>query len=540
MKRIINKQIWKTFLVLAIFGCLASCQPAEEIKKITIVSTNDFHGQIESNVHKDLGHRQYGGFNWLLGYYKAVRAENPEGTLILDGGDLWQGTILSNLTMGKAVIDLYNQAGYDAVAIGNHEFDFGPGESGTQDLRFVLKQRLQEAKFPMLGANVIKIEDRQPLEMPNFKPYVMLEKKGIKIGIIGLASPSTAVTTAPKHILDLEFTDGASAVHKYSKLLREQGASAIILLTHQGATWNTETKQWEGEVVDLVKQVAGEVDLVIGGHTHTVISERINGVPVMSAGYYGRSFTRSDMTFVSRGQQNKLVKTDMEGPTFFVHQSTSDAPPTYHGQTIIPDTSFDAKFAEYSEQIKKLKEKPFGLAAKDFSRDGTDNQVGHLVTDALMEVASNADMAVTNRGSLRSNLPAGQITFGHIYKVMPFDNEAVTVQLRGEQLVRAFEHGFKDGNWPLEVSGIKIFVKKDAPEGQRVQKVLLKDGSEMLSDKVYTVVTNDFLYDRGDGFNAISEGPKTNLSIKVRDLLSDYVRDHSPITPDNQPRIVIE
>ncbi len=537
MKNMVRKLSLVLFLSASFVS--AACNSNARPTRLTIISTNDFHGHMDAASDSDLGQRSHGGFGWMLGYFKTVRQDNPTGVILLDGGDLWQGTLLSNMTKGEAVIALYNAAGYDAVALGNHEFDFGAGDEGSSDLRHVLKSRLKEAKFPMLAANVLTVEDRKPLELPNFKPYTIIERQGVKVGIIGLATPSTKETTLAKNIKDLTFTDPASAVHRYSKILRQEGAKVVIVLTHLGATWDEKKQAWSGELVDLIKEIRGEVDLAVGAHTHTIISERIFDVPVMSAGFYGRSFTRADILLDKNGT---ILATNLEGPTFFFHKSTSSAPPTYRGRPVYRDDSFDATYEKYYKKVAEIVNKEYGETTAEISNHGEyDTPMGHVAADAMLAAsAGEADIAMTNRGGLRTSLPAGKITYGDIFKVIPFDNEMVIVTVTGEQLVSAWEHGLNSYYWPLEIGGITVYFEKSSTGNCRVTKAILQDGRQLDRNAMYRVATNDFLYGGGDGYGYFNGGVAKNTNLALRTVLADYLAKNSPITAAKEPRYVVE
>ncbi len=526
---------------LAALLFLWACNTAPEPVRVSIISTNDFHGRIDGGSDSDLGYRAHGGFGWILGYFNAVRQDNPDGVILVDGGDLWQGTLLSNMTKGQAVIDLYNTAGYDAVALGNHEFDFGNGGGESSDLRHVLKERLKEAHFPMLAANVITIEDRKPLELPNFKPYTIIERKGVKVGIIGLATPNTRQTTLTKNIKDLDFTEPAAAVMRYSAILRQKGAQAVVVLTHLGATWDKEKQEWSGELVDLIKEVGSEIDLAVGAHTHTIISERINGVPMMSAGFYGRSFTRADLLIDSRKKgRDALLGVELEGATFFFRKSTSEAPPTYHGRPVKRDSSFDAKYAEYYKKVAAIVDEVYGEVPVEISREGDyDTPMGRLVADALLAAAPKADLAMTNRGGVRTGLNAGKITYGDIFKVIPFDNELMVVNLSGQQIITALEHGLNTYYWPLEIAGIIVIFDKSPGGDSRVKKIILRDGSLLAPASSYRVATNDFLFGGGDGYGAFTGGSGEHTNIPLREALARYLRSHSPIVAPEEARYIV-
>src|SRR4051812_25517663 len=273
---------------------------------LTIVGTNDLHGWLMAIAENGV---KGGGLAALSAYVKILRGENPDGVLLLDAGDLFQGTLASNLSEGEAVIAAMNAVGYDAAAIGNHEFDFGPvgphvtAQAG-EDVFGVLKARLAQARFPLLSANIYEHDSK---ERPDWLPgdgTLLLERHGVKIGIVGLTTPQTPQTTLPINVATLRFAPLAPEALTASKRLREKGAQLVIAVMHAGgkcAKWDDpkDTSSCDiaqGEVFTMLSALPeGTLDAVVAGHVHNIIGHFFAGTPVIETYGMGKTFGTIDL-----------------------------------------------------------------------------------------------------------------------------------------------------------------------------------------------------------------------------------------------------
>jgi 2',3'-cyclic-nucleotide 2'-phosphodiesterase (5'-nucleotidase family) len=328
-----------------------------DLKTVTVVSTNDFHGALIGRVHSWSHGDVVGGAEYLAGYLNIVRQENPDGVLYLDAGDAMQGTLISNYFEGASTIDVFNAMGVDAMAVGNHEFDWG---------QEVLQDRYDQADFPFLGANVFfKKKHGNPNHghggRPHWaKPYVVREVNGVNVGIIGLANPDTPSITNPVHVADLMFTDPVEAVEDVLPEAEAEGATMIVVLAHIGGYWPD-----FGEIEDLACGLdADEVDLIVSGHTHGRIDDVMCGIPVVQAYSSGTAFARVDFTVDAK--KGEVVDYTMNPYPITTYQTYYGGPASYErwdtGEwvPVVPDPEVEAIVDDYEAEIAPIQNEVIG------------------------------------------------------------------------------------------------------------------------------------------------------------------------------------
>ena len=272
---------------------------------VSIVGTTDLHG----NVLERSGR---GGLTRFAGYLKNLRearAADGGGVLLVDSGDMFQGTLESNLNEGAAVIAAYNELGYHAAAIGNHEFDFGPvgaastPESASDDPRGALKSRAAEARFPFLAANVIDTATGQPVAWKNVKPSTIVDVAGVKVGIVGVTTATTPVTTIAANLRGLSVTPLVPAIAREAAALRAAGASVVVVAAHAGGRCGSRAVPTDLSSCDMAAEVMhvamelprGLVDVILAGHTHSWMAHDVAGISTLEAGSGGLAFSRVDV-----------------------------------------------------------------------------------------------------------------------------------------------------------------------------------------------------------------------------------------------------
>jgi len=465
----------------------------KDLVQLQIVSINDFHGALAESGKNP-------GAAKLITYIEKVRGQNPEGSILVSAGDMFQGSPDSNLLYGKTVVDVMNYAQFDAMTLGNHEFDWGIG---------VLKQRISQSAFPYICANVIDKRTGKPADF--VKPYSVLERKGVKIGIIGIATPETAYKTNPKMIENYTFADPVTTVKKLIPVLKKQGVQIIIALTHLGSEMDTQ-ENIHGDAAQLAQEVNG-LDAVISGHSHQGVFSQVHNVPVVQAYYNGRAAGKIDITFNKR---TKKVETAIASVTPLLDV---DQPPDQHVKAMID---------EAQKEIAPVKNVVVGYTVNALSHDRNEmaeTALGQWVTDVLRQSA-DADIAFQNTGGLRTGIVAGDITMGNLYEVMPFDNTLFKVEMTGAQIMQVLEYGI--GNKKigmLQYSGLKIAYETLSPAGIRIAAVTTANGTLLQSKKKYKVVLNDFMAAGGDGFTMFREGANLyDTGIPVRDIIAEALR----------------
>ncbi|WP_163528795.1 bifunctional metallophosphatase/5'-nucleotidase [Halobacillus ihumii] len=473
---------------------------------IDILSTNDIHGHITQNQQY-----QQGGMAIIGGIVEDFRSVNADGTVVVDGGDTMQGTLISNSFDGKSTIETLNDIQYDAGAIGNHEFDWGID---------VLEQRLDDASYPILGANIF---EEATGERPEWaKPYTIVEKGGYKIGIIGFATPQTPQTTLSTHVEGLEFPTPAPIAEELAAELEAKGADMVMVTSHLPGWHEEETEKIMGELAQLAKSSEGGLDALVGGHSHERVAGHVNDIPVVEASRYTNAM----------GHIQLFVDPETEE----IYDSEVDMLETYE-HLAGKDESVQEIVDYYKEQVEEVKSEVVSTTEGPLTRDrkygelGV-SQLGNMITDAMRERA-NADIAFQNSGGIRADINTGEITYGEVFEVLPFDNYNVTAQMTGQQIKKILEGPAPD-DWnfmKIQFSGMNVVYDPAKPDGERVTSITLTDGTPVytngeFSDQTFTVVTNNFLSTgEGDGYTTFGEVEWTSQPAFQRELFADYLRE---------------
>ncbi|MBK6688527.1 MAG: bifunctional metallophosphatase/5'-nucleotidase [Deltaproteobacteria bacterium] len=440
----------------------AAPAPDPKVAKIQVVALSDFHGWLLPLEPKDFS-RYYGGIANLAGMLEQKEKLRPETSLILDNGDMWTGPTESTLLRGESVIQAYNAIGFSAANIANHEFDFGAE---------VLRARTQEAKFPFLGANLMKAGT---IEQPDFvKPFVILERDGVKVAVIGLSYVETPKTTLAKHVAGLEFKPYAETLKRVVPEVRAQGAEVIVLLFHDELPIVVQTLE---PLQDL------GITAVVAGQNHRKEQAMVGITPVVNPGPFGRSYVRFDIS-VDRATR-KVIEVSKE----IVDVTGEVGAPAFPPKPELVAITEGAR-----QKAKTLGDEPLGRLAKPLPV-GTfqSSALGNLVVDSWLSSLPNVEFAMLNHGALRQPLPAGMVKVGDLMSVMPFENNLYVVTLTGAQVKSQLAI---DG--PV-VGGLTYSFKVDA--GRRViTSAVDKKGKPIADDQKYRVAILDFMYTGGDGF----------------------------------------
>ena len=444
---------------------------------IVIMHTNDIHGQL-------LPKNGVGGMAQIA---TIIRGANPD--LVLDAGDLFTGTFLSDEFKGLPTIQAMNRMGYTSGTIGNHEFDYG------QD---VLRMRLRDARFPVLSANL-----RTPIS--EIRKYTVVTAKGIRFGIIGLTTEDTRVTTHPKNLKGVTIQDVVKAVQEVLPEVREKSDFIIV------------TAHLEDNEDKRVANAFPEIRLIIGGHNHNTLGPIWLGQTLIAkTGSSGRNAGRVDLDFEGK----KLSR--MEGRLIPVMNVRAD-----------PEI---AKIIEpYEAKVAGKLAEVVGQATADLTRsNNAESPLADLIADALRE-RGKTQIGLQNIGGIRATIPKGSITWGDVFEVLPFQNTLVTVKVTGAQLKKTLNAGL------LAVSGIRVRLDLKKPGGQQLVSVTLSDGTPIEDAQIYSVTTNDFVVAGGDGFGELGRGKEIkDTGILLRDAVLDYIKAHRVLSPMLDGRIMIE
>ena len=505
---------------------------------LTIIGTNDLHGALDR-------------LPVLAGYLvnlRAARAADGGGVILLDGGDMFQGTLESNLGEGADVVRAYNAMGYTATAVGNHEFDYGPEGPATtpqsieDDARGALKQRAKEAKFPMLVANISDATSGERIKWPNMPPSVLVESAGIKVGIIGASTESTPFTTMPANFAGLVMKPPpALAIAAESKRLREQGAAQVIVTAHIGGrctdlehSTNVESCEPNHELFKLIDELPkGTVDVIVAGHTHAGIAHRINDIAVIESFANGKAFGRIDVRIAADGRVTAVKihppKAVCAGETADKAIAAKDCQPgEYEGKPVVPEPTVVAIVDEAIARAKVRREEKLGvtLLGRVDKSYGSESVQGNWVTDMMLATRPEGQVALTNGGGLRADIPAGDLTYGQLFEAMPFDNRYAIVDVKGSHLRTLISTNLQRGGGILSWGGLAA---KARCKGGKLELEVKVAGKPLDDNKGYKLVTSDFLASGGDGLIGRLKLPPTATKITdviIRDAIADHLRKH--------------
>ena len=477
---------------------------------LRIIATNDFHGALEPRP--DASGVRRGGAAYVAAAIDRARAECVPRceTLLLDAGDLFQGTPASNLSFGRPVVDYYNRMGYAASALGNHEFDWGVDS---------LRARMRQAQFGIFGANVRYTDGRDVEWIPN---DTIVTRGRTRIGIIGVSTVSTPTTTRAANVVGLRFDDPAPIVDSIGTALRKRGANFVVVIAHAGASCQRAgTTDCGGEIIDLARKLTTKVDAIVSGHTHTFVNTEVKGIPIVQARSSGRAIDVID----------------------FALDTTINIPVRHAVREIAVDTlrpvpAIDSIVQRAVARVAPLVNRHVANIPVTLARQGGQYPLGNLIADA-QRWAGKGDVAIMNNGGIRTDLRAGEATYGSLFEIQPFGNVLYSLTMTGAQLRGLLEAMLAKSSVDDHVSGLTIKYDPSKPKGARLVEVTMADGRPLSDTRSYNVILNDFLATGGEGYDA-GKRAKASRPLNVVDLdaLIDYLRSlPSPITAPAEVRI---
>ena len=477
-------------------------------REVTILTTTDFHGALSGGGRERDSGRPWGGALALAQRVRVEREARPDRLFLLDAGDQMQGTPESNFVWGRSSVAVLNALGTDAAALGNHEFDWGID---------TLRARVRDMRYPMLAANVFeKTTGRRPDWL---RPFTIVERDGVRLGIIGFATPETPRVTLPTNVETLRFDSPEALVAPLTRDLRERGADLVVVLAHIGGR-----QAADGSVAGPLRDLAeaarrAGVDALIGGHGHAFVAGFVDGLPVVEAGSSGRVLGR----IVLRWDGTRVRSSEVD-----LVRAWGDS------LALPPWDPIAALVDSMRSLVQPIVARVLGRASRPLGRVALAN----LVTDA-MRTAVHADVAITNPGGLRRDLEPGPITVGDVFELMPFENALVTVRLQGSALREVVASRPEK----VLVSGLRGSWDPQRPAGERLVLEHV-DGAPLRADSTYLVVTNSFVALGGDGFEGFEAG--TDLTVTptlLRDAIAAAVlaatRAGRAVDPDSEPRFVV-
>ncbi|MEW9700448.1 bifunctional UDP-sugar hydrolase/5'-nucleotidase [Paenibacillus sp. SI8] len=479
-------------------------------QKISLINTGDTHGHL---VYDEANGGYYTldevnvemGMPLVKGIVNELRKNNPN-SLFIDSGDMFHGTNEANISEAKGVVEAANLMGYDAMALGNHDLDFG----------FERAEEIKaELKFPMLSANTLRNGK------PAFEAYKIVQVGGKQIGLFGLTVPEALSNMNVSDPNGVQFEEPAVSAKRVIAELQAKKVDAIILLSHLGDDLDKE----------LIKQVNG-IDFILSGHHHWLYKdvEKINQTYFAEPGSYTTHVGLADLYF----RKGKVATVGWS-----LHKTTDQSK---------ADPAVAAVANSYHQIALEKGKEVVGVAAVQLN--GIRSQVrsketnlANLITDAMRE-EGKADIALLNGGGIRESVPKGQITLYNVGKPLPFVNSLIVVEMTGERIYEALERGLRE--WPngasnggfLQVSGISYEIDGSKPAGKRLVGVT-KDGQPLDKNKVYKVATNDYLVNGGDNYVEFNDAKLIRKGDLLRDVVAVYIKHKGEITQQTDGRIKI-
>ncbi|CAI1038134.1 Trifunctional nucleotide phosphoesterase protein YfkN precursor [Serratia quinivorans] len=503
-------------LITVAFFTSASVQAVD----LTIYHTNDLHANVlpfkAPYVSKE---KPVGGFANIATIVKQAKAKD-DGVFFFDAGDFFTGPYISTLTKGEAIIDVMNQMSFDAVSIGNHEFDHGVPN---------MIQQMNKATFPALLGNLFYENSDKPVWD---KPWVILEKAGVKVGVIGLHGKFAFYDTVNKNMRKgVEMRDEVEYLNKYLGQIRDK-VDITVLLIHEGVPARqssfgaTDVSRRLNKDIELAKQVQG-LDIIITGHAHVGTPEpiKVNNTLIVSTDAYGIDLGKlvlniDDKSKKITGYKGQLIN-------------------IYAGD-VEPDRATADKIALWTDKLKEITQQKIGKASAELTRSyGESSPVGNMVGDAFLAMDPRAQFAFVNSGGLRSELAQGEIKLGDIITLFPFPDDLSYMEINGKQLRSLMNHAANLTNGILQVSkGIEMKYDSRKPLNQRIVSLTVQ-GQPLKDDAWYPIVVNSFLATGGDGFSAFTEGRniKTVAGSGAAEAVVDYIKSQAEISPNEQKRI---
>lgn len=514
----------KRFLTATAALALTSGMASAEYS-LTILHTNDFHARFEPinkydsscSAEDDAEGECFGGSARLITAIEEARARSNNAILV-DGGDQFQGTLFYTYYKGALAAEMMNKMGYDAMTVGNHEFDDGPE---------VLRGFMDAVNFPVLMSNADV--SAEPLLADTLAKSTVIERGGEKLGLIGLTPEDTDELASPGD--NITFSDPVAAVQGEVDRLTAEGVNKIIVLSHSG--------------YGVDQRVAAEttgVDVIVGGHSNSLLSntsDRADGpyptmvgdTAIVQAYAYGKFLGELNLTFDDAGNI-----TEAQGEPLLIDASVSK------------DSATADRIAEAAQPLEEIRNKVVAETASEIIGVREDCRarecaMGNLIADAMLDRVKDqgVEIAIQNGGGIRASIDAGKVTMGEVLTVLPFQNTLSTFDVTGAKIIEALENGVSQheegaGRFP-QVAGMSYAFDVSQPAGSRISDVMV-GGAPIDPAKVYSVVSNNYVRNGGDGYDMFKDAENAyDFGPDVADVTADFLATQGPYTPYTDGRI---
>lgn len=484
----------------------------DDVFDLFIVHTNDVHARVTAGEDDSVGYAK------LATIIKTARSIT-DNILVLDAGDVTHGTNFANLFNGATVGELLIMSGYDAVAPGNHDFNYG-----IDNLLALSDEAEAVSDLKVLSAN---ITDENGYLL--FQPYQIYDFNGFKVCVIGLTTPDTKTKSHPKNTEGVEFDNPVVYENAQAAIdLAHEIADYVVVLGHIGTVADGES----GLTSTIICENIDGIDLFVDGHSHSVLSgdNYVNSTLIVSAGEYMQNIGVVDI-LVKNGEvasENAFLIASSD-----VLDPANSALCQQYGITDVPD---DPEVSAYIESVNEAIEARFGEVVatipenldgeREHVRTGKTN-LSEIVCDAIT-AETGADFTIVNGGGIRASLSAGDVTLGEVNAVLPFTNIVTVCEITGDEVYQALEHGYSmlpETNGAFSQTDLEVVFSADNPVGERIEEVRL-NGEPIDRNATYTVATNDFMAAGGDGYTMF--GRITQEGRVLNEVFADYLAQLYP------------
>jgi 5'-nucleotidase/UDP-sugar diphosphatase len=537
--------------VLLMVGAGGASAEDDGVVRLSVIFTNDIHGGIDPSGATFMN-REFppplGGGASAVAYISRLRekaaGDDDHYVLLMDQGDIFQGTPVGNYKDGEPVVEYFNHIGLDLWTLGNHDFD-----EGAENLWHLIEM----AEFPVLSANLVSAETGEAV--PGIDAYLIKEYGDLKVGIIGLTTTDTPKMAFPAHVEAVEFLPEIETAARYVEELRAEGCDIVIISGHIGLPYDPEASYeqmvQEEEEREEEEALREPVEESKWGPSAMEIAHRVPGIDVFIGGHIHRGFDKpwiepSNHTIISQtyGRGSGVGHLDLiidKATGTIVEYET----PSHRGDLITlfedewwPEAETAGMIGDFIAQAEQGMDEIIGFTEVDLTRGGEgETRMGNLVCDSMLEEMS-ADFAFTNLGGIRDEIPAGPITPRDVFKVLPFGNSIMVFEMDGRLLKEVIEYRVSAGHHGLYIAGGEVVYSKARPDYDRLT-VLRIGGEQWQPDATYRVATSDFLAVGNAGLYmlpTIPEEKKMRSSTTMRDAMVHYIQRHTPLRVETDGR----
>ncbi len=481
---------------------------------LRILATNDFHGTLEPRVYAWSQGRPIGGASALKATLDSAAAQCRCPVLRLDGGDQMQGSLGSNLVFGRSTVEVLNAVGLDGAAVGNHDLDWGVD---------TLRARMREARYPWLAANVF--DSLTGRRAGWTVPWRMVERGGLRVALVGYLTAESKGIIKAENTRGLVWRRGLDGIKDALAEARAARPDLTIIVAHAGAF--CDSLPCRGEIVDLARELdSTQVQLIVSGHTHSLVNTVVNGIPIVQARSNGTAYGVADLIRKPDGSRQWRVRVE-----------------TVWADRVAPDPQIASILGKYRPMVEKLSTQVVATLRDSFPLGRGETALGNLIADAQRAAAPGGgiDFGLMNNGGVRRALFPGKVSYGELFELQPFANAVVTVRLTGAQLKAVLEHAVDGGRPNATLSGLAVRWDPGRPRGDRVVEIRRSSGELVSPDRSYVLALSDFLQTGGDGYNMLRILEPTRTGKSDLEALVDYLkRQPQPVASPQGPRWLSE